>query len=83
MIIDELEDIFRDVLNDDRLSLTGDTIQAELPGWDSLAQVNALFAVEERFGVRFSTREFQRIRTIGDLAQSLTAKGVTASRPTA
>ena len=83
MIIDELEGIFRDVLNDDRLSLTGATIPAELPGWDSLAQVNALFAVEERFGVQFSTREFQRIRTIGDLAQSLTAKGVTISQPQA
>lgn len=78
MIIDELQDILRDVLDDDGLDLADDTIPAELPGWDSLAHVNTLFSVEERFGVQFSTNEFQRIRTIGDLRQSLAAKGVGA-----
>jgi acyl carrier protein len=75
MIIDQLQEIFRDILNDDALVLTDETVAADLPGWDSLAHVNTLFAVEETYGVQFSTREFQRIRTIGELTESLAEKG--------
>jgi acyl carrier protein len=72
---DRLQDIFRDVLNDPGLELTDGTTAAELPGWDSLAHINVLFAIEETFGVRFRTGEFGRLESIGDLKGMLAAKG--------
>jgi acyl carrier protein len=72
---DRLQDIFRDVLNDPALELTDGTTAAELPGWDSLAHINVLFAIEETFGVRFRTEEFARLESIGDLKRTLAAKG--------
>jgi acyl carrier protein len=74
---DRLQDIFRDVLNDPALELTEGTTAAELPGWDSLAHINVLFAIEETFGVRFRTEEFARLESIGDLKRTLAAKGAT------
>jgi acyl carrier protein len=72
---DRLQDIFRDVLNDPALELTDETTAAELPGWDSLAHINVLFAIEETFGVRFRTEEFARLESICDLKRTLAAKG--------
>jgi acyl carrier protein len=72
---DRLQEIFRDVLNEPGLELTDDTTAVDLPGWDSLAHINTLFAIEETFGVRFLTGEFQRLESIGDLKRSLAAKG--------
>jgi acyl carrier protein len=72
---DRLQEIFRDVLNDPALELTEGTTAAELPGWDSLAHINVLFAIEETFGVQFGTGEFGRLESIGDLKRTLAAKG--------
>jgi len=73
---DRLQDIFRDILNDPALELTDETTAAGLPGWDSLAHINALFAIEEAFGIFFLTGEFGRLESIAELKRALAAKGV-------
>lgn len=77
-MIDELQAVFRELLDNDDLEIDEQTVPAELPGWDSFVHVNVLFAIEERFGVQFSTREFGQIKTVGDLAELLKRKGVPA-----
>jgi acyl carrier protein len=76
-VLERIQRVFRDVLDDESLELSRDTAPAGLPGWDSLAHVNTLFSVEEEFGVQFSTSEFNRMATVGDLADALAMKGVT------
>ena len=72
---DRLREIFRDVLNEPALELTDETTAVDLPGWDSLAHINTLFAIEETFGIQFHTGEFARLESIGDLKRALAAKG--------
>lgn len=73
---EQLEVIFRDVLDDPTLSLEDDTTASGLPGWDSIAHINTMFSVEEAFGVQFRGDEFGRLETIGHLKQALLAKGI-------
>ena len=40
---------------------------SQVPGWDSLSHVAIITAVEAEYGVRFSTLEVLRLKTIGDL----------------
>lgn len=37
------------------------TLAVDVPGWDSFATVEIIFAVEERFGCRMSSEEMERI----------------------
>jgi acyl carrier protein len=55
----ELQDVFRRIFDDDELVITNETTAADVDGWDSLAQINLIIAVEKHFGIRF---------TAGDLA---------------
>jgi acyl carrier protein len=64
---ERLEEIFRTVLRDDSIELEAATRAADLPGWDSLAHINTMFAIEQAFGVEFVGDEFARIATIGEL----------------
>lgn len=64
---ERLEEIFRTVLRDESIELEAATRAADLPGWDSLAHINAMFAIEQAFGVEFVGDEFARIATIGEL----------------
>ena len=46
----------------------------DVAGWDSFKQIEIIMATEERFGIRFSTRDLDRLQTVGDLIAVVAAK---------
>ncbi|WP_322996998.1 acyl carrier protein [Castellaniella sp.] len=66
-ILVTLNDIFRDVLDDDDINITENSSAADYEEWDSLANVNLIVAAEMRFGVRFRTSEVEGLRNVGEL----------------
>ena len=71
LVHDELEQLFRDVFGDDTIELTEETTAREIPQWDSLGHVNLMFAIEERFGVRFRGNELAEFANVGELKRFL------------
>jgi acyl carrier protein len=72
---ERIQEIFRTVLHDDSVELAAETRAADLPGWDSLAHINAMFAIEHEFAVQFLGDEFARVATIGELEELIAQKG--------
>lgn len=66
-----LEQVFRDVLDDDDLTLTDDMTAADVEAWDSLAHINLMFAVESEFGLQFSDQQFNSFQSVGELRRFL------------
>jgi acyl carrier protein len=56
-ILERLTDIVARILDLDDLQLTPATVAADVPGWDSLAHVQIVVAVERAFRIRFRTGE--------------------------
>ncbi len=75
-IHERLETIFRDVFDDDALEVSDRTTAADIDGWDSVAHVNLMFAVEESFGIRFHDDELGGFADVGELKDALRSKGV-------
>jgi len=46
----------------------------DIDGWDSMAHVNLIAAVELRFKLKFENKELRRIRTVADLGQLIDGK---------
>ena len=44
-------------------------------GWDSLKNMEPIFAIESTYRVRFTVKEVTRLKSIGDLRRLLIAKG--------
>ena len=65
--LNQLQDIFRDVFDDDDLVLTRKTTAADIEDWDSLAQINILVACESTFGVKFRLTEIGKLENVGDM----------------
>jgi acyl carrier protein len=61
-----LTEVFRDVFDDDALTLSADTTAADVEGWDSQAHVTLIVAAEMRFGVRFRTAELEKLKNVGE-----------------
>ena len=70
-----LEQIFRDVFNDDSLVLRDEMSSRDIPGWDSVAHINLMFSIESAFGIQFIGNELADLENIGELKRFLSAKG--------
>jgi acyl carrier protein len=66
-IIDRIEALVRDELDDDAISIQRSTRAVDVPGWDSLAHVRIVVAVERAFGVRFPMSAIGDVRDVGGL----------------
>lgn len=73
-IYTELTEIFRDFLADDTIVLAPATTADDVDGWDSSTHINILLAAEERFGVRMTSAEIERLTTVGALVALIRSK---------
>lgn len=62
-----LGDLFQDFFDDDTLVLRPDMTARDVDGWDSLAHVRLLLAIERKFHIRFSAPEVGGLQSVGDL----------------
>lgn len=69
-----LTDTFHDVFMRDDILLKPELTAKDVEGWDSFKQIEILLATEERFGIKFSTREVDSLQSIGDLVRLVGAK---------
>jgi len=72
--LDKLNEIFREVFDDDGISVSPTTTANDVDGWDSLSHVNLIITVEARFNIRFSQKELLTFRNVGDLLNSIEGK---------
>lgn len=72
-IFEKLTDIFRDVFDDEGITLTEATTAADIEDWDSLTHITLLSAVEEEFGVKFGMKAVQNLKNVGELADLIAA----------
>lgn len=73
-IWDQLTTLIRTQFKDDSLTMTPQTTAADVPGWDSLAHIRFILAVEKGFGVKFRTAEISSFENLGELAALVAQK---------
>lgn len=64
----KLNEVFRDVFDDEDITVTDATSSNDIEDWDSLSHINLVVAVEKEFGVRFSMGETQKMKNVGEMA---------------
>ena len=73
-ILERVTEVVRDQLDVDDISLEMHTVANSVDGWDSLAHVRIVVAVEEEFGVQFQTTEITSLKNVGDLVRLVSAR---------
>ena len=66
-MLDQLQSVFRDVFEDDELTINRQTSADNVEGWDSLMHVSLMINVERVFGVKFSTTQVASLKNVGEL----------------
>jgi acyl carrier protein len=73
--MDKINDVFRNVFDDDELTVTRQTTASDVEGWDSVMHVTLLINVEKAFGVKFPSSAVAGMKTVGDLADLIETQG--------
>ncbi len=64
-VVTALQDVFRQVFEDDQLVIRDDMDASDIDGWDSLQHINLVIATEKAFGIKFTTAEISRLKQPG------------------
>jgi acyl carrier protein len=70
----DLGEIFADVFMRDDIALSPALTAKDVKGWDSFKQIEIIMASEEKWGIKFNTRELDALRCVGDLAKMIETK---------
>ena len=76
---EQLERVFREVFENDALEVNDSLSPDTLPEWDSFHQVRLVIAVQEEFGISFSTEEAVALSSVAKFKQSLKTKGISGA----
>ena len=69
--LEKIQPLFRDIFDDDNITVTEQTIAADVEDWDSFAQMQIVIAIEEMFGIKFSTDEVTGFKNVGDVVKAI------------
>jgi len=72
--MEKLTGIFQTVFDNEDITLRPETTANDVDGWDSLAHVNLILAVEKGFGMRFTQKELLTFKNVGDLVRGIESK---------
>ena len=66
-IFERVQDIFRDVFDDDNLVILPEMTADDIEEWDSIAQMNLIVAMSKEFNIKFSVEEIAQLHNVGEM----------------
>ncbi|GHT96838.1 acyl carrier protein [Spirochaetia bacterium] len=73
-ILSQLQTIFCDVLDNEDVVLSRLSTAGDVDGWDSLAHLQLVVAIEKHFGIRFTSEEMFEWKKVGDMIGTIEAR---------
>ena len=73
-LLKEINAIFIDIMDNDKIVLTSDSTANEIEEWDSLTHIQVIVAIEKHFKIKFSSTEIRDFKNVGQLCESVRQK---------
>lgn len=75
-VIAKLEQVFRDIFDEEELIINNETTAEDIEDWDSLAHINLVVSIEKEFDVKFALGELQALQNVGDMVDLVIRKSI-------
>jgi len=73
-ILTEVQEIFRDVLDNEEIVLTPETTANDVEDWDSLSHIQLIVAIEKKLKVKFTSKEILSWSDISEMIDCIASK---------
>ena len=73
-VYEKLNEVFRDVFDDEDIVVTDATTSDDIEDWDSLEHITLIVAIEKAFGVKFNMGEANKFKNVGDMVNVIMSR---------
>ena len=74
-ILAQVQDIFRDVLDNEDIEINFDTVADDIDEWDSLSHIQLVVGIEKHFGLKFTSQQIIGWSNVGAMWDDIVARG--------
>ena len=74
VVLSRVQDIFRDILDNDEIVLSDETTADDIEEWDSLSHIQLIVAIEKAFKIKFTSLEIMKWNNVGEMVDSMMEK---------
>ncbi|MBE6312298.1 MAG: acyl carrier protein [Bacteroidales bacterium] len=73
-VLGKMQEIYRDVLDNEEIVLTPETTAEDIEEWDSLTNIQLIVAIEKAFNIRFTSAEILSWKNVGEAVETIINK---------
>ena len=73
-VYETLNEVFRDVFDDESIEVNDSTTSDDIEEWDSLEHINLIAAVEQEFGMKFSMGQVVTMKNVGEMVDIILSR---------
>ncbi len=73
-VYERLNNVFRDIFDDDSIVVKPETTSNDIEDWDSLEHINLVVAIEQEFGMKFNMNEVTSMKNVGEMVDIILSR---------
>ena len=70
-ILAQVQEIFRDILDNEDIILANETTANDVEEWDSLSHIQLIVAIEKNFKLKFTSLEIMKWKDVGEMIDTI------------
>ena len=68
---EKLNEVFRDVFDDENIIVNDYTVAKDVPGWDSLTHITLISEIEDAFDIHFAMKDVTKMHNVGEMMDKI------------
>ena len=74
-VYERLNNVFRDVFDEESIVLNDETVADDIDGWDSFEHINLIVAIEEEFSFKIPMNKVVSMKNVGEMVDIILELG--------